>query len=78
MLLSAGPFLTFAFNTWISSKYSPDFSPTYFAHFISVEVPLCIVCYNLFSGVKLSIKAWRNWPTFLAKHHCSRPNSNVR
>ena len=23
-------------------------------------------------------KAWRNWPTLLAKHHCSRPNSSVR
>ena len=24
------------------------------------------------------LKTWRNWPTLLAKHHCSRPNSNVR
>ena len=23
------------------------------------------------------VKAWRNWPTLLAKH-CSSPNSNVR
>ena len=25
-----------------------------------------------------TLKAWRNWATLLAKHHCSRPNSNVR
>ena len=24
------------------------------------------------------LKAWRNWPTLPAKHHCSRRNSNVR
>ena len=26
----------------------------------------------------MNLKAWRNWPTLLAKHHCSGPNSNVR
>ena len=27
---------------------------------------------------QVNVKAWRNCPTLLVKHHCSRPNSNVR
>ena len=50
----------------------------------SGQVTTFVVCAVLslsFQAVVLltkTVKAWRNWPTLLAKHHCSRPNSNVR